>query len=109
MIPEKTRMFNSDTLHLAHIIAGEAGGCGFIAMLAVANVWTRNKRFYGNAPITGKSLMAAVAYSSVEDVTHGARYLFSRDDMRQRRVQELVARDGRASPQTFCNNQLFAW
>jgi len=102
-------MIDASTLHLAHIIAGEAGGCGIIAMLAVANIWTRNKRFYGYAPITGAALQAAITYRRLPDVTGGARYLFNRNDLRQRRVRELIAIDGRAPPVIFCSNKLFAF
>jgi len=98
---------------LVHIIAGEAGTCGLMAMVAVAYVYSRNDRMNGYSEyVSNSARWVAMFWRYLPDVSGGRRFLFSADDMRLPAVQRIITLEGRAPPVVFnCRNglQLYAW
>lgn len=73
------------------VIAGEALVCGVQAMLAVAWVYSRNDIMYGwldDPPYTARWI--AENWHKLPDPTGGAIFLFSRQDLEQDAVQDLI-------------------
>lgn len=82
---------------LARLVAGEAGTCGLDGKLAVANVALNRAAagidggWYGDAEPTAVDLAVATYAKQLNDITHGAIFLFSDDDLRLPAVQQIVA------------------
>lgn len=72
------------------VLMGEAGICGFWAMVAVAWVYQRNPRMHGCQPPNDEALMAAAWWQYFPDPSKGARFVFSIPDMRLPAVGEIV-------------------
>jgi len=80
---------------LAWVLQGEAGMCGWIGLWAVAYVWGRNPVMYGHQSPSEQAKLVAKLYLDypawrTPDPTDGARFLLSKHDLRQARVQRLI-------------------
>jgi hypothetical protein len=75
------------------ILMGEAGLCGFWAMVAVAYVYSRNDQMNGwqDRPSVQANL-AAMFWRYLPDVSRKAHYVFSAEDVAGGAVQGLVGR-----------------
>lgn len=100
----------SDVELLAHILQGEAAGCGLMAMVAVAWVYSHNRTMYGWDTPGPLALWAATYWSLVPDPTGGARFIVSTNDLRLPAVRALTVDRG---PPTWvsreCSNGQQLW
>ena len=90
-------MDESSTYLLARTLVNEAGVCGIMGMVAVAYVWTRNKVMYGSyGPVepTDDALFVARYWSEFPDYSRGAKFVFSDEDLRDWRVQNIIRNHG---------------
>jgi hypothetical protein len=77
------------------ILMGEAGICGFWAMVGIAYVYQRNPRMHGwQDQVNIKALGAAILWPVLPDPTQGARYVFSASDLDRRRVRAIIKQTG---------------
>lgn len=92
---------------LASIISGETGEiCPIEAKIAIARIHSQNKVFYGyNANFSGIDLLISANWEKAEDTSRGAKFIFSDDDLKQKRVQELV-KDKKLKAKFQCKNGL---
>ena len=79
----------------AEVLMGEAGVCGFWAMVAVAYVYNRNQRMNGwQAQVSAEARLAAAWWRYLPDPSRGAWYVFSRQDLGLESVREIVRERG---------------
>ena len=73
------------------LLMGEAGICGFWAMVAVAWVYQRNQRMNGwhDSPSEQASLAAAL-WPILPDMSGGSRYVFSAEDLAGSGAREIA-------------------
>ena len=73
------------------LLMGEAGICGFMAMIAVAYVYQRNPVMYGwQEDFSDEAKAAALFWPWFPDYSYGASYVFSFRDMRTKAVRLLI-------------------
>lgn len=77
------------------VLMGEAGICGFWAMVAIAQVFQQNHRMNGWQEPDLKAVLASMLWAVLPDASGGANYVFSREDLEREDVQEIV---GSAQP-----------
>lgn len=75
---------------LAYTIQGEAGACPLVVMLAVAWIYSRNDTMYGHAKPSSEALFIARIWQSIPDPVPGKYFIFSRQDLKQKRVRQLI-------------------
>lgn len=85
-----------DIPRLAYTLQGEAGICGFWAMVAISYVVTtgRNTTFYGWQNPGEMAVYVAQNYFYYPDPTPDARYVFSRSDLQKPAVQRIIENRG---------------
>jgi hypothetical protein len=78
------------------IIMGEAGTCSLYAMAALAYVYDlHNKRFNGwQSNVSAMAEWVANNWYTLPNLTPGARYVFSEQDMRRPQVQRIIRQRG---------------
>lgn len=77
------------------VLMGEAGLCGFWAMVAVAHVYNRNQKMNGwQTAVSDEARLAAAWWRYLPDVSWGARHVFSRQDLNMVSVREIVRATG---------------
>jgi hypothetical protein len=81
---------------LAHIIAGEAGICNLDAKLAVAHVVANREAvgitggWYGWSEPSEADIAVASMYTKTVDMTRGATFLLSMEDVQHSGVQSML-------------------
>lgn len=77
------------------LLMGEAGICGFWAMVAVAYVYQRNPAMNGWQDIVSdEALLAAGFWPFLPDPTDGARFVFSAEDLELEKTKQIVRETG---------------
>jgi hypothetical protein len=77
------------------ILMGEAGTCGFWAMVAIAYVYQRNPRMNGwQNETTLQARLSARLWPVLPDPSRGARYVFSVSDLKKEAVMGIVKETG---------------
>ena len=94
---------------LAWIVQGEAGICGFQAMLAVAWVYSRNRTFYGRAQPSAIAWFVAEHWQEFPDPTHGSVFLVNDLDLRDPRVQAFARGEPSAVFRCAAGRRLYAF
>lgn len=83
----------TETEILAHIIMGESGTCGLMALIATAYLYQRNPTMYGWQTPSALAVWVALLYEMYPDPTPTAHYLFSREDTQRPAVRRLIGHD----------------
>ena len=81
---------SSTEYELSRIISGEALTCEVEGKFAVAQIYQRNKIFYGDYKPDTESLLVANIYEYFPDITDYAFYLVDGDDLQQERVRKFT-------------------
>ena len=103
----------SPDIELARILEGEASfeDCGFLGLIAVAHVYSRNSIMYGYAKSSPQSRLVAEVWESIPDPTHNSTYIFGEADLQKSKVRSLVSKEKlKLKLRVRCNNgDLFAY
>lgn len=85
-------MLSQDTYNLAGIIEGEAPSeiCSLEAQIAVAWVYSRNRRMNGWKEPTLQSIWVANNWLTQKDYAYGSTYIFSNNDIQLESVKSLL-------------------
>ena len=85
----------NETPILSWTLQGEAGTCGFYAMVAIAYALTSGRAgpFYGHQAPDDMAVFVANWWFFFADPTPTARYFFSREDTHKPAVQRIVGHD----------------
>lgn len=73
------------------VLMGEGGMCGFWAMVAIAQLVQRNNKMNGwqDQPNL-KAVLAAILWPAFPDMTQGAHYVFSLQDLENQKVRQII-------------------
>lgn len=83
-------LYLSSLYHVAGVIQGESGVCPTEAKVAIAHLYSRNTEMYGWQKPNREAMRIAFSWQHLPDYSRGAVHAFSKEDLKQERVQEII-------------------